>query len=101
MVSLCLIALRLSHGQDPEGDPSGRTASKKTLIILGSAVPDDETADGVHPTVHPVNLSRGHGSSIHEVSGSGIVLSLPLRATQRKTPQDSQAVARSGVVFAS
>jgi len=74
------------------------------------------TAMAFSPRIHPVNLSLGHGSSIQEVSGrgsrsaastvshpwdNGIVLSLPLRATQRKTPQDSQTVARSSVVFAS
>jgi hypothetical protein len=74
---------------------------------------DDEATDGVHPSIQPVNLSRGHGSSIQDVSGSGnerasstanhpwdngIVLSLPLRATQRNMPHDSQAVASSTVV---
>jgi hypothetical protein len=68
-----------------------------------------------HP-IHPVNLSRGHGSDIQDVSGRGsprasdtvshpsgssIVLTLPLRAIQRSSRRASQAVASSSVVRAS
>ena len=56
--------------------------------------------------VHPVKSDRDHGSDIQDVSGSGnfpaastvshplgsgIILSLPLRAIQRMTPLASQA----------
>jgi hypothetical protein len=37
--------------------------AKEALITLGTAVSDDAAADGVHPSVRPVNLSRDYGSS--------------------------------------
>jgi hypothetical protein len=55
-------------------------------------LPDDETADGVHPSVHPANLSRGQGSSIQEVSGRG-----NRRASSTAMPRDRLlAVAHEG-----
>ena len=86
--------------------PSDNFPHDSQEAARNSSQPADLPTPWRHP-IHPVNLSRGHGSSIHEVSGIGnepapstvshpsgiaIVLSLPLRAIQRRAPRASQCV---------
>ena len=73
-------------------------------------------AIGKAPPIHSVNLSRGQGSSIHDVYGIGnsrasdtvshccgdaMKRTLPLRVNQRVAPLASQVVATAIVVLTS
>lgn len=103
----------LSSGVTAQSCPDCRSVGKATerLIFARAAkfesgkVAKWQTVGRMPYPIHPVNLSLGHGSDIHDVSGSGnprafstvihpsgnaMERTLPLRAIQRRTPQRSQ-----------
>ena len=109
MTSVCLESLRKSVVDRNKKSDDNRQREEAMTEIYRQA------GDGEISMTAAVamNLSRGHGSSIHEVSGSGsprasrtvshpsrkvIQRSLPLLATHRSSPHPSQAVAKSNVV---
>ena len=72
--------LNNATGKRRRGTRRAGPASKEALII-------PKETDGVHPSVHPVNLSLGHGSSIQDVSGSGNERAASTGSPHRKSPQ--------------